>query len=167
MLAVMSDKVSFAPDLYRGTAGYYERFRLPYPKTLISDLTCRTSPSGRGRLLDLACGTGQLAFALRDWFTEVWAVDQEPDMVEAVAAKAAAVGGAGALGGGRIRAVVSSAEDLDVPAGYFELIVIGNAGPQRPRRHHVTRTALAHALKLVIRATLAPASPVGPGSHGH
>jgi SAM-dependent methyltransferase len=146
MLAVMSDEASFATDLYRGTAAYYDEFRLPYPTTLISDLTCRTSPLGRGRLLDLACGTGQLAFALRDRFAEVWAVDQEPDMVEVVAAKAAAVGGAdasdasGALGGGRIRAVVASAEDLDVPAGYFELVVIGNAF-HRLRRDAVARLA--------------------------
>jgi SAM-dependent methyltransferase len=98
MLAVMSDEVSFAPGLYRGTAAYYDEFRLPYPATLISDLTGRTEPSGRGRLLDLASGTGQLAFALRDRFAEVWAADQEPDMVEVVAAKAATVGGAGALG---------------------------------------------------------------------
>jgi SAM-dependent methyltransferase len=140
MLAVMSDEASFAPDLYRGTAAYYDEFRLPYPTTLISDLTCRAAPSGRGRLLDLACGTGQLAFALRDRFAEVWAVDQEPDMVEVVAAKAAAVGGAGALDLGRIRAVVSSAEDLDVPAGYFELIVIGNAF-HRLRRDVVARLA--------------------------
>jgi len=33
--------------------------------------------SGAGRLLDLACGTGQLAFPLRRWFSEVWAVDRE------------------------------------------------------------------------------------------
>jgi SAM-dependent methyltransferase len=150
MLAVMSDEASFATDLYRGTAAYYDEFRLPYPTTLISDLACRTSPLGRGRLLDLACGTGQLAFALRDRFAEVWAVDQEPDMVEVVAAKAAAAGRAdasdasgvlgvlGVLGGGRIRAVVSSAEDLDVPAGYFELVVIGNAF-HRLRRDAVAR----------------------------
>ncbi len=62
----MGGEVKFAADLYRGTADYYDRFRLPYPSTLIGDLTCLTSPSGRGRPLDLACGTGQLAFALRD-----------------------------------------------------------------------------------------------------
>ena len=88
----MSDEVTFSPDLYRGAAGYYDRFRLSYPDPLISDLVQRTGASGRGRLLDLACGTGQLAFALRSSFAEVWAVDQEPGMVEVVAAKAAASG---------------------------------------------------------------------------
>jgi hypothetical protein len=64
-------------------------------------------------------------------------------MVEAVAAKAAAVGGAGAvgaMGGGRIRAVVSSAEDLGVGSGHFELVVIGNAF-HRLRRDVVARLA--------------------------
>ena len=64
MLDVVSDEIRFAPDLYRGTAGYYDRFRLPYPDALTADLTRRTAPSGRGRLLDLACGTGQSLLAV-------------------------------------------------------------------------------------------------------
>ena len=72
----------FAADLYRGSAGYYDRYRLPYPEAMLADLAARAGVCGRGRLLDLACGTGQLAFPLRRWFREVWAVDSEPDMVE-------------------------------------------------------------------------------------
>jgi SAM-dependent methyltransferase len=136
MLAVMSDEMTFSPDLYRGTAEYYDRFRLSYPDPLISDLVRRTRPSGasgasgasgRGRLLDLACGTGQLAFALRSSFAEVWAVDQEPGMVEVVAAKAAATGAEG------VTAVVASAEELDAPPAHFSLAVIGNAFHRLPR----------------------------------
>jgi SAM-dependent methyltransferase len=132
MLTVMSDEIRFAPDLYRGTAGYYDRFRLPYPAALTADLVRRTAPSGRGRLLDLACGTGQLAFALCDRFAEVWAVDQEPDMVQMVRAKAAAAGA------GHIRPVAASAEDLRADPGSFELAVIGNAF-HRLRRGPVAR----------------------------
>jgi SAM-dependent methyltransferase len=128
MLAVMSDEVTFSPDLFRGKAQYYDRFRLPYPDALISDLARRTGPSGRGRLLDLACGTGQLAFALRSSFAEVWAVDQEPDMVAVVAAKAAADPGAVP-----IRTVVASAEELDAPPAHFSVVVIGNAFHRLPR----------------------------------
>jgi SAM-dependent methyltransferase len=128
----VSDEIRFAPDLYRGTAGYYYQFRLSYPDALISDLVSRTRPSGRGRLLDLACGTGQLAFALGDRFGEVWAVDQEPDMVEVVRAKAAATGAR------HIRPVVASAEELRAEAGSFEVAVIGNAF-HRLRRAPVAR----------------------------
>jgi SAM-dependent methyltransferase len=117
----MTDEVRFATDLFRGTAGFYDRYRLPYPEAMLTDLAGRAEVSGRGRLLDLACGTGQLAFPLRRWFSEVWAVDQEPDMVELVRAKADA-GGAG-----EVRAIVSSAETLHAEPEYFELAVIGNA----------------------------------------
>ncbi len=124
----MDDGVRFAADLFRGTAGHYDRYRLPYPEAMLTDLVRRAGVSGRGRLLDLACGTGQLAFPLRHWFRQVWAVDQEPDMVEVVRAKAAA------QGAGDVRPIVSDAETLDAEPGYFELAVIGNAfSPAQPR----------------------------------
>jgi SAM-dependent methyltransferase len=117
----VADEVRFAADLYRGAADAYDRYRQPYPAAMTADLVRRAGVSGGGRLLDLACGTGQLAFPLRGWFAEVWAVDQEPDMVEVVRAKAAAQQAR------NLRPVRSSAETLDAPPGYFELAVIGNA----------------------------------------
>jgi SAM-dependent methyltransferase len=55
----------FRRDLYRGTARDYDRFRVPYPQALIDDLAGRSGADGQGRLLDLACGTGQVTFALQ------------------------------------------------------------------------------------------------------
>ena len=109
----MSDEPRFEADLYQGTAGHYDRYRLPYPEAMIADLIQRAGVSGDGRLLDLACGTGQLAFPLRPWFSEVWAVDREPDMVHMVRAKAEA------LGAGNIRPVVADAETLEAQPGSF------------------------------------------------
>lgn len=117
----MDGEVRFAAGLYQGSAGYYDRYRLPYPEAMLTDLIQGAQVSGRGRLLDLACGTGQLAFPLRRWFSQVWAVDQEPDMVEVVRAKAAAQRAAD------VRPIVSDAETLDAEPGCFELAVIGNA----------------------------------------
>jgi len=116
-----ADEARFAADLYRGAAAAYDRYRLPYPAAMIADLVRRAGVSGHGRLLDLACGTGQLAFPLRRWFAEVWAVDQEPDMIEVVRAKAAAEQAR------NLRPVLSGAEALGAPLGYFELAVVGNA----------------------------------------
>jgi SAM-dependent methyltransferase len=117
----VADEVRFAADLFRGAAAAYERYKLPYPAAMTENLAGLAQLCGRGRLLDLACGTGQLAFPLRRWFAEVWAVDQEPDMVEVVRAKAATAQAPD------VRPVVSSAETLSVPPEYFELAVIGNA----------------------------------------
>jgi ubiquinone/menaquinone biosynthesis C-methylase UbiE len=132
-ISTMPAEPNFAVDLYRGTAKSYGRFRLGYPQVLVEDLLGRVQPSRLGRLLDLACGTGQLAFALQDSFAEIWAVDQEPDMIRLVDAKAA---------GGRhtVRAIVSSAEELSAEPASFELITIGNAF-HRLRRDQVARHA--------------------------
>jgi ubiquinone/menaquinone biosynthesis C-methylase UbiE len=120
----MSDP-QFRRDLFRGTARDYDRFRVTYPQSLTDDLAERSGADGRGRLLDLACGTGQLTFALHDRFALVWAVDQEPDMISVVREKAGRIGS--------IRPVVSAAEDLDVPSGQFDLVVVGNAFHRLPR----------------------------------
>jgi SAM-dependent methyltransferase len=120
-LSLMDNELQFAADLYQGTAGYYDSYRLPYPDAMIEYVIGQAAVSEQGRLLDLACGTGQLTFPLRRWFSEVWAVDREPDMVEAVRAKADAMGAV------NIRTVTANAETLDVAPGYFELAVIGSA----------------------------------------
>ncbi len=117
----------FRRDLYQGTAGYYDRFRVPYPPSLISDLADRTGADGTGRLLDLACGTGQLTFALHARFAEIWAVDQEPEMIALVLDKA------GAAGLRRLRALACAAEHLRAPARSFDLVTIGNAFHRLPR----------------------------------
>jgi SAM-dependent methyltransferase len=120
----MADLV-FRRDLYQGTARYYDRFRVPYPKALVADLLERVSAADRGTLLDLACGTGQITFAAHDRFAEVWAVDQEPEMTDVVRQKAG--------GFASIRVLTSSAEDLQAPAAAFDLVAIGNAFHRLPR----------------------------------
>lgn len=127
----MPDPVEFDPDLYRGTSRDYERFRIPYPAVMLDALLDWTRPSGRGRVLDLACGTGQISFAVAERFGEVWAVDQEPDMIDLVREKARAADA------DHVHAVVSRAEDLVAPASGFELVTIGNAF------HRLDREAIA------------------------
>ncbi len=113
---------NFRPDLYRGTAGYYDRYRPPYPDALIHDLAAQTGADGTGRLLDLACGTGHACFALGSRFAEIWAVDQEPDMISMVRQKAAALADPPLF---EFR--TEAAESLDAPEDSFDLVTIGNA----------------------------------------
>jgi ubiquinone/menaquinone biosynthesis C-methylase UbiE len=128
----VTDDVEFRPDLFRGAATDYETFRVGYPDALVDDLLRRSELSGQGVCLDLACGTGQLAFALEHAFREVWAVDQEPDMVAVIRDKAVKAGAT------HVRAVASAAEDLDAPLAAFELVAVGNAF-HRLRRDGVAR----------------------------
>lgn len=118
----------FRDDLFRGTARAYDEYRPPYPPALIDDLARRSGASGAGAMLDLACGTGQLCFALYGKFEHVRAVDLEPDMIALVRAKAAAADLT------NLRADMSAAEDLAVPAGSLDLITLGNAFHRLPRR---------------------------------
>ncbi len=110
----------YQSDLYKGTAEYYERYRPPYPQVLLDDLRARVPITAAGRLLDLACGTGQITFALASEFVEVVAVDQEVESIELARRKAAT------LGVDNIDWVAASAERVSL-GSLFELVAIGNA----------------------------------------
>jgi ubiquinone/menaquinone biosynthesis C-methylase UbiE len=125
---VSMESPQFRSDLYRDTAEYYDRFRPNYPDELIDALAARTGADGTGTLLDLACGTGQVSFALRARFASIWAVDQEPDMVRVASAKADAGGDANLF-----QFVTCAAEELAAPEQAFDLITIGNAFHRLPR----------------------------------
>ena len=115
------EEPAYDPDLFKGSAQTYARYRVPYPPQLLDDLRGRAGVSGQGRLLDLGSGPGRVAVALAPHFKEVWAVDQEPEMI--------AVGRelGEALGFENLHWLIARAEDLDAPRGAFELITIGEA----------------------------------------
>jgi SAM-dependent methyltransferase len=116
----VTEPLQFRTDLYRGTADYYERYRLPYPDTMLDDLVARVGATGDGRLLDVACGTGRLTFPLADRFAEVLGVDQEPDAIARASERAAERGIT------NVRFSVGRAEDID-PPDPFELVTIATA----------------------------------------
>lgn len=123
----MEPTPQFRTDLYQGTAEYYDRYRIPYPSSMVDDLVARAGLTGSGRLLDLACGTGRVAFAMFDHFSEVVAVDQEEESVSYAGSVAPE------RGAHRIRWQTGRAEDLDLD-GPFELITIGDAFHRLDRR---------------------------------
>ena len=109
------------PKLFAGTAESYARYRAPYPHKLLDDLRHRAGITGEGCLLDLASGPGRVALPLARWFSEVWAVDQEPEMIEVGRARATR------LGPTNVRWTVGRAEEVEAQPGSFELITIGEA----------------------------------------
>ena len=116
----MDPQPAFSADLYRGTAPFYDRYRREYPAALFDDLCERLRLSGTGRLLDLACGTGQVALPLAGRFADVVAVDQEAESV--------AFGRAKAEAGGydTIQWITGAAETVELVSG-FELVAVGTA----------------------------------------
>jgi ubiquinone/menaquinone biosynthesis C-methylase UbiE len=127
---------SFRTDLYQGTAEYYDRFRRRYPAELINDLVIRTGSDGTGAMLDLACGTGQVALALHGEFASISVVDQEPGMISVLRRNAAALPNAEAW-----QFVVAAAEEVSVPESSVDLVTIGNAF-HRLRRDAVAASVL-------------------------
>ena len=124
----------YPPDLFSGTAQFYARYRVAYPDNLLDDLCSRAGVSGTGRLLDLASGPGRLALPLSSRFSEVLAVDQEPEMVEVGQQEARR------LGIDNVRWEVCRAEELELAAASIELVTIGEAFH---RLHQRTIAALA------------------------
>jgi SAM-dependent methyltransferase len=132
----MAGEPAFRTDLYKGTAEYYDRFRPPYPAALIDDLRARVPVDDSSRVLDLACGTGQIAFALASHVDEVLGIDQEAETVAFAQAKAREL-------------AVSNASFVAGPAettaldGDFDLVGIGNAF-HRLDRDTVARRVASH-----------------------
>ena len=75
-------------DLFAGTAHYYARFRPAYPAAFFRHVVARFGLDGTGRLLDLGCGTGQLALPLAAHVAEAVGMDPEPEMLAEAAAAA-------------------------------------------------------------------------------
>lgn len=62
---MVTDPDNPGQSLFAGKASYYARFRPGYPKVFFDEVVQRFHLDGSGRLLDLGCGTGQLAWCGR------------------------------------------------------------------------------------------------------
>jgi ubiquinone/menaquinone biosynthesis C-methylase UbiE len=124
----------FRTDLYQGTAPDYDRYRPPYPEALFDDLRQTLPLRGHEKVLDLACGTGQIAFPLARHTAEVLAVDQEEESVAFGRAKAEAAGVT------NISWLTGAAETVAL-GGHFDLITVGNA------YHRLDRPAVAERMR--------------------
>jgi ubiquinone/menaquinone biosynthesis C-methylase UbiE len=73
--------VAYDPDLFRGAAAFYDRFRAPYAPAAIDFAAGRLGLDRTSRLLDLGCGPGTLARLFAPRVAEVIALDPDPDML--------------------------------------------------------------------------------------
>lgn len=135
----MHHETHTAAELFRSTAPYYARYRPGYPAEMFTHLTDRFGLDRSQRVLDLGCGTGQIALPLSDRVAEVVAVDPEPTMLEQgrIAADRD--------GQGNITWQVGSAAALpELGLGTFDLVTIGAAF------HWMDRAATLATLEAMI-----------------
>jgi ubiquinone/menaquinone biosynthesis C-methylase UbiE len=72
----------FGDNVFEGTAGYYAKYRPTYPKQLFDDIIEAFELNGQGSLLDLGCGTGEMAIPLAPYFKNVLAIDPDRQMLD-------------------------------------------------------------------------------------
>ena len=65
---------------FHGKAGYYARYRRGYPSAVFDTIVSRFSLTPASGILDLGCGTGNVAIPLAERDFCVYAVDPDPEM---------------------------------------------------------------------------------------
>ncbi len=106
-------------ELFKGTAWYYSRYRFGYPQVFFEYIVDIFKLDIQSQVLDLGCGTGQVAIPLAKRVAEVVGVDPEQDMLDE-ATKAAEKAGVK-----NIKWVLKKAEDIDESFGNFKLTTMG------------------------------------------
>src|SRR4051812_14709683 len=107
--------------LFRGTAAWYAQFRRGYPVGVFDLLEAQAPLTRASRVLDLGCGTGQVALSLAARVASVTGVDADDDMLAEAAAAAERAGTK------NCRWVHGSAESFADAADSYDLVVAASA----------------------------------------
>jgi len=111
----------FGDDVFEGTAPYYARYRVRYPKELFDQIVETFGLDGKGRLLDLGCGTGELTIPLAKYFEKALALDPDAGMLQEGQKKAKKA---------RITNIdwqKKSSKDISSLSGKFRLVTMGGS----------------------------------------
>jgi ubiquinone/menaquinone biosynthesis C-methylase UbiE len=110
--------------MFKGTAWYYARYRANYPDVFFDMLKNKFNLSKNDRVLDLGCGTGQIAIPICKYVQEVVAMDPEPEMLAEgkIMAEKSRVSNIKWLEGGSADLI-----DMKCELGKFRLAVAGTA----------------------------------------
>lgn len=106
-------------ELFKGTAHYYAKYRMSYPAEFFDFAIRYFKLNGKGRLLDLGCGTGRLTIPFAKHFEEVIGLDPEQEMLDEAAKEAdkAKVK--------NIKFILQKAEEITSDLGTFRITTMG------------------------------------------
>lgn len=107
--------------MFKSTAEFYSRYRVPYPKSLIAQLEIDATLHQNSVVLDLATGPGRLALRLAPSVNSVVAVDVESEMLQEGRIQARNIGVR------NINWIQSKAEDLEIDQNSIDLVTVGEA----------------------------------------
>lgn len=71
-----------ASNIFEGAAFYYARYQPEYPKSLFNILGDKLNLSRDSKLLDLGCGTGQIALGISDKVGHIDCIDPNREMLD-------------------------------------------------------------------------------------
>jgi SAM-dependent methyltransferase len=108
-------------DRFASTASYYARYRPGYPVDVLDRIRAAFGLNGSGRLLDLGCGTGEIARPLHRDFESVIGFDVSPEMLAEARRQSEREGIT------NIEWRLMPAEDISDLLGNFRLVTAGNA----------------------------------------
>ncbi len=77
----MNSPKKFGPELYTGTHKYYAKYRPGLPEEVINIIVRHFNIKPSDRILDIGCGSGQVAFAMDGKCGEMVCLDPDPEML--------------------------------------------------------------------------------------
>lgn len=108
-------------DKFSSAAGYYTDYRKPYPAKLFDLVRSSFNLDGSGELLDVGCGTGQIAVPMSGDFARILGVDISTEMINNARNHALATGIS------NVEFSVMPAEEIGSISGPFDLVTFGSA----------------------------------------
>jgi SAM-dependent methyltransferase len=106
-------------ELFKNTAYYYAKYRAGYPPEFFEYVVRYFDLNGKGRLLDLGCGTGQLTIPFAKYFEDVIGLDPEQEMLNEARNQAEKANIK------NIKFVLRKAEEIADDLGTFRLTTMG------------------------------------------
>src|ERR1700722_7658022 len=112
---------TYDPDLFRGAAEYYARFRPPYAPEAIEHVIAAFGLGRRDRVMDLGWGPGTLTVPFAAVVGEVVAMDPDPGMIAEARRQALAAGLT------NIEWRDAGSKEVGQVAGPFKLVLMGQS----------------------------------------